>query len=71
MSISSVPKSLQTNEEGYVHFTVKDKNLLITNQIMGESFLNFQKITRGEANTNINELDQIMLPLTKPQQISK
>uniref|UniRef100_A0A0N8EGD3 Unc-13 D n=1 Tax=Daphnia magna TaxID=35525 RepID=A0A0N8EGD3_9CRUS len=62
-----VPKSLQTNPECCILFTVKDKDLIGANEMMGEYFLGFQEITRGDSSVDMNALDQRILPLTKPQ----
>jgi hypothetical protein len=34
--------------------------------MMGEHFLGFQQITRGDSSVNMNDLEQVILPLTKP-----
>ncbi|EFX82091.1 hypothetical protein DAPPUDRAFT_316637 [Daphnia pulex] len=61
-----VPKSLQTNPECCILFTLKDKDLIGANEMMGEHFLGFQQITRGDSSVNMNDLEQMILPLTKP-----
>lgn len=63
---SPVPKSLQTNPECCILFTIKDKDLIGANEMMGEHFLGFQQITRGDSSVNMNDLEQVILPLTKP-----
>lgn len=39
--------------------------------MMGEYFLDFQQITRGDSSVDMNDLDQMILPLTKPQEQGK
>lgn len=63
---SPVPKSLQTNPECCILFTLKDKDLIGANEMMGENFLGFQQITRGDSSVEMNDLEQMILPLTKP-----
>lgn len=63
---SPVPKSLQTNQECCILFTVKDKDLIGANELMGESFVSFQQIPRGDTAIDMNDLEQIILPLTRP-----
>ena len=36
---------------------------------MGEVFLSFQQITRSDCAVDMNDLEQIILPLTKPPEI--
>lgn len=50
---------------------MKDKNILGTNEFMGESFLCFQQVARCDNLIDLDQLDQIILPLTKPPGIGK
>lgn len=59
-------KSFQTNEECFILFSVKDRDLIGTNELMGESFLSFQQIPRGDASIDMTELNQVILPLSTP-----
>ena len=68
---SPVPKSLQSEPECCVIFSVKDKGLLGLNKFMGEVFLSFQQIIRGDSAVEMQDLEQIILPLTKPSQKGK
>ena len=38
---------------------------------MGENFLGFQQITRGDSSVDMNDLEQMILPLTKPLEKGK
>ena len=38
---------------------------------MGEVFLSFQQIIRGDSAVEMQDLEQIILPLTKPSQKGK
>ena len=37
----------------------------------GEYFLGFQKITRGDSSVDMNDLEQMILPLTNPLEKGK
>ena len=64
--------SLQTNPECcHILFTLKDKDLIGANEMMGEYFLGFQKITRGDSSVDMNDLEQMILPLTNPLEKGK
>ena len=39
--------------------------------MMGEYFLGFQQITRGDSSVDMNDLEQMILPLTKPLEKGK
>ena len=39
--------------------------------MMGENFLGFQQITRGDSSVDMNDLEQMILPLTKPLEKGK
>lgn len=49
-----------------VHFVLKDKDLIGKDEFMGEAFLEFQRITRGDSAVEMTELEQIMLTLSTP-----
>jgi hypothetical protein len=34
--------------------------------MMGEYFLGFQQITRGDSSVDMNDMEQMILPLSKP-----
>ena len=63
--LSSVPKWLQNDPDCYILFTVKDKDLM-GKDYMGEGFLSFQHITRSNCAVEMENVNQIILPLTKP-----
>jgi hypothetical protein len=50
---------------------LKDKDLIGANEMMGEYFLGFQQITRGDSSVDMNDLEQMILPLTKPLEKGK
>ena len=54
-------EELQTSCDCFILFTVKDKDLIGTNELIGEAFLPFHKVGR-----NNSEPEQILLPLTQP-----
>ena len=56
-------EDLQSSAECFVLITVKDKDLIGTNELIGEAFLAFQKINRAD---QPSEPEQILLPLTQP-----
>lgn len=50
---------------------MKDKNLIGTNEFLGDTFLSFLKVPRSGTDIETNELDQTILPLTKLPEIGK
>ena len=58
---STVNEDLQTSSECFILITVKDKDLIGTNELIGEAFLPFQRVGR-----DYSEPEQILLPLTQP-----
>ena len=53
---------MQTSPDCFVLLTVKDRDLIGTNEMMGEAFLAFRRIVRCDSDTK--DLDQMILPLT-------
>ena len=63
---SAVPEELQTSDDYFIRFTVMDWDMIGANDFMGEAFLSFPKILRGDMTSAIADLDQIHLSLSKP-----
>ena len=57
---------LQTCGDCFIVLMVKDYDLLGSNEFIGEAFLPFQQIPRGDNAHAIKEFDQIHLPLSLP-----
>jgi hypothetical protein len=43
---------------------MKNRNIIGANEVMGENILGFQQIPRVDSSVDINDLDQMILPLT-------
>jgi len=63
---SSVARELQTTPDCFILLTLKDRDLIGTNELMGEAFLSFQHIPRGDSVSAIKSMDQLHLYLSKP-----
>jgi len=61
-----VPQELQTSPDHFILLTVVDWDMLSANDFMGEAYLSFQQILRGDMPTAIVDMDQIHLNLSKP-----
>ena len=68
---SVVPQELQTSPDHFILLTVVDWDMLSANDFMGEAYLSFQQILRGDMPTAIVDMDQIHLNLSKPPNTGK
>ena len=63
---SQVPLERQSQSDCFILLTAKDHDRLGSDEYMGDAFLSFQQITRGDSEETINDLEQILLQLSYP-----
>lgn len=61
-----MPGNFQTSDDCFLLFTVMDWDMIGANDFMGEAFLSFQNILRGDMASALADMEQIHLHLTKP-----
>ncbi|KAK2715004.1 hypothetical protein QYM36_009861, partial [Artemia franciscana] len=52
--------------DSLVVFTVKDYDLVGSSEFMGEAFLHFRDVVRGLGSEDLKEVNQVVMPLTRP-----
>ncbi|XP_065576099.1 protein unc-13 homolog 4B-like isoform X2 [Artemia franciscana] len=63
--IFPVAPALQKGDS-LVVFTVKDYDLVGSSEFMGEAFLHFRDVVRGLGSEDLKEVNQVVMPLTRP-----